>query len=76
MKVKEDFRYVGAHISTVNVRRAGTLDDRVSKGVEQLSKLAKVQATPERKAGIVSVKIYQGALYGVEVADCKGMVAN
>ena len=38
MKIKavEDFRCVGAHLSTVKARRAATYDERAEKRVEQL----------------------------------------
>ena len=67
--VVRDFRYLGAHINTTAVRKAATIDERITKAISVLKRLKWMKMRVEDKAKIIRVRIYPAALYGVEAAQ-------
>ena len=69
VKVVDDLRYLGAHITTTYDCMSGALDDRIDKAITQLQRLRYCPASVETKARIIATKVYAAALYGVEASQ-------
>ena len=68
IKVVRDFRYVGAHLNTMRVRKAATLDARFHKGVGMLRRLKNLHIDIADKAKAIRTVVYPATLYGIEAA--------
>ena len=69
IRVVDDLRYLGAHITTTYDCISGTLNDRIDKAVSQLQRLRFCPASTETKIRVIATKVYAGALYGVEATQ-------
>ena len=69
IEVIQDFRYLGAHLTSAKATCSSTLDKRWEKATQQLRKLRYCPATAEAKAKVILAKVYAAALYGVEAAQ-------
>ena len=69
IEVVEDFRYLGAHITSGQTLRSKTLHSRWDKAVQQLRRLKYTPATIEAKAKAILTKTYAVAFYGIEAAE-------
>ena len=68
IEVVENFRYLGAHLTTSGSCMSKTLDKRLTKAMQQLKKLRHVKASVEMKTRAINTKVYAAGLYGVEAA--------
>ena len=69
IEVIQDFRYLGAHLTSAKATCSSTLDKRWGKTTQQLRKLRYCPATAEAKAKVILAKVYAAAMYGVEAAQ-------
>ena len=69
IKVVDDLRYLGAHITTTYDCISGTLNDRIDKAISQLQRLRFCSASTDSKIRVIATKVYAGALYGVEATQ-------
>ena len=69
VKVVDDLRYLGAHITTTYDCMSGTLEDRISKAITLLQRLRYCPASVETKVRAITTKVYAAGLYGVEATQ-------
>ena len=69
IEVIQDFRYLGARLTSAKATCSSTLDKRWGKAIQQLRKLRYCPATAEAKAKVILAKVYAAAMYGVEAAQ-------
>ena len=69
IEVVDDFRYLGAHLSTKGNCVSSTLEKRWTKACQQLKKLRFTQASVEMKVRAIQTKVYAAAFYGIEAAE-------
>lgn len=69
IKVVNDLRHLGGHISTNDNMSNSTLNDRMSNGINQLHKLRYLPAAHEDKTKIILSKMFPGCFYGIECGD-------
>lgn len=67
ISVVKDFRCLGAHLSTQNVKRHDTPTERVYRALEQLRKLKYLNVSARTKAKAIQITMYPGLLYGIQV---------
>ena len=65
----DDFRYLGAHLTTKMNCISSTLEKRWAKAQTQLKKLRYAQVSHEMKVRVIEAKVYAAAMYGIEAAE-------
>ena len=71
IEVVEDYRYLGAHISTDGRGHDATWVDRVAKAVATTAKIARLPIGAEDRAKVLRAKVIPAALYGVETVPTR-----
>ena len=57
IKVVDDLRYLGAHITTTYDCMSGALEDRISKAITLLQRLRYCPASVETKVRVIATKV-------------------
>ena len=69
IEVVDDFRYLGAHLTTKADCVSNTLEKRWTKAQTQLKKLRYAQVGHEMKIRVIESKVFAAAMYGIEAAE-------
>ena len=69
IKVVNDLRYLGGHLSMKGEMSNPTINSRLTRAVEQLRKLRYLPASHDDKTKIILSKKYPGCFYGIEGGD-------
>lgn len=67
VEVVDDYRYLGAHISSKGRGQNATWINRVGKAVSTAAKIQRLPVGPEERASVLRTKVVPRVLYGVEV---------
>ena len=69
IEVVDDFRYLGAHLTTKANCIRSTQEKRWANAQTQLEKLRYAQVSHEMKVRVIETKAYAVAMYGIEAAE-------
>ena len=64
-----DFRYLGAHLTSGTTTRSPTICKRWGKAIQQLRQLKFCLATAEAKIKAIVLKVYVVVFYGIEAVE-------